>query len=72
MTGEGLDEAMQGVDAVAHTASPYALTVKDPMKDFITPAVDGTISVLRAAKVCLHGASSYLQPPLTGCFPDSF
>ncbi|ORY73425.1 hypothetical protein BCR35DRAFT_333689 [Leucosporidium creatinivorum] len=50
VTGEGLAEALEGCDAVAHTASPYALTVVDPMKDFITPAVEGTLSVLRAAK----------------------
>ncbi|KAM0754517.1 NAD(P)-binding protein [Meredithblackwellia eburnea MCA 4105] len=49
VTGEGLDAALEGVDAVAHTASPYALTVEDPMKDFIRPAVDGTLSVLKAA-----------------------
>ena len=69
VTGEGLAEALEGCDAVAHTASPCwftapapqvweltssaladALTVSDPMKDFITPAVEGTLSVLRAAK----------------------
>lgn len=47
---EGLAAAMKGVDAIAHTASPYALTVTDPMRDFINPAVEGTLSVLRAAK----------------------
>ncbi|KAL8286583.1 hypothetical protein RQP46_004600 [Phenoliferia psychrophenolica] len=50
VTGEGLDEALKGVDAVAHTASPYQLSVEDPMRDFIRPAVDGTLSVLKAAK----------------------
>ncbi|GAA5972382.1 hypothetical protein JCM11641_002432 [Rhodosporidiobolus odoratus] len=50
VTGEGLEEALQGVDVVAHTASPYALTYTDPLKDFIDPAVKGTLSVLKAAK----------------------
>ncbi|BGP04584.1 hypothetical protein JCM10049v2_000386 [Rhodotorula toruloides] len=50
VTGEGLEEAVQGVDAIAHTASPYALTYTDPIKDFIDPAVKGTIGVLEAAK----------------------
>ncbi|KAI5481793.1 NAD-dependent epimerase/dehydratase [Pseudohyphozyma bogoriensis] len=50
VTGEGLSSALEGVDAVAHTASPYSLSVTDPMKDFISPAVDGTLSVLKAAK----------------------
>ncbi|KAK4332194.1 Epimerase domain-containing protein [Rhodotorula toruloides] len=50
VTGEGLKEAVQGVDAIAHTASPYALTYTDPIKDFIDPAVKGTLRVLEAAK----------------------
>lgn len=73
VSGDGLKEAMQGVDAVAHTASPCerllaaalslnrsadlgtlatdALTYTDPIKDFIDPAVKGTLTVLQAAKV---------------------
>ncbi|GAA6036663.1 hypothetical protein JCM8097_001284 [Rhodosporidiobolus ruineniae] len=47
---EGLKKALEGVDVVAHTASPYALTYTDPIKDFIDPAVKGTLSVLKAAK----------------------
>ncbi|GAA5980744.1 hypothetical protein JCM10908_001761 [Rhodotorula pacifica] len=50
VSGEGLKEALEGVDAVAHTASPYALTYTDPIKDFIDPAVKGTLTVLQAAK----------------------
>ncbi|POY71341.1 hypothetical protein BMF94_5653 [Rhodotorula taiwanensis] len=49
-SGEGLKEAVKGVDAVAHVASPYALTFTDPVKDFIDPAVKGTLTVLQAAK----------------------
>lgn len=37
VTGEGLAAALIGVDSICHTASPYQLTVTDPMKDFIEP-----------------------------------
>ncbi|GAA5826885.1 hypothetical protein JCM11251_002142 [Rhodosporidiobolus azoricus] len=50
VTGEGLKEALEGVDVVAHTASPYTFTFTDPIKDLIDPAVKGTLSVLKAAK----------------------
>ncbi|BGP44748.1 hypothetical protein JCM10450v2_000562 [Rhodotorula kratochvilovae] len=50
VTGEGLEEAVKGVDAIAHTASPYTFTFTDPIKDLIDPAVKGTLSVLKAAK----------------------
>ncbi|KAK4052882.1 hypothetical protein OIO90_004158 [Microbotryomycetes sp. JL221] len=49
VTGQGLEEAIKGVDIVAHVASPYALVVNDPYKDFIQPAVEGTLSVLKQA-----------------------
>ncbi|GAA5877061.1 hypothetical protein JCM16303_006155 [Sporobolomyces ruberrimus] len=48
--GDGLEDAMKGCDGgVLHTASPYQLTVEDPMKDFIEPAVEGTLTVLKTA-----------------------
>ncbi|KAI8585629.1 hypothetical protein BDZ88DRAFT_432114 [Geranomyces variabilis] len=43
-------EAAYGVDAVAHVASPVTFTAADPYRDVINPAVQGTLSVLRAAK----------------------
>ncbi|SGY11946.1 BQ5605_C011g06333 [Microbotryum silenes-dioicae] len=33
------DKAVKGVDAVAHTASPFHFNVTDPQKDLINPAV---------------------------------
>jgi dihydroflavonol-4-reductase len=42
------DAHMQGIDAVMHTASPYALSVKDPQLDLVDPAVNGTVAILRA------------------------
>ncbi|KAJ3015345.1 methylglyoxal reductase (NADPH-dependent) gre2 [Thoreauomyces humboldtii] len=44
-------EAVIGVDAIAHVASPVTFTAADPYKDVIDPAVQGTLSVLKAAKL---------------------
>lgn len=37
------------VDIVMHMASPYAINVKDAQRDLVDPAVEGTLSMLRAA-----------------------
>ena len=42
------EAAAQGCDAVLHTASPYVLDAKDPQKDLVLPAVNGTVNVLAA------------------------
>jgi len=42
--------AMEGCELVYHTASPFTLDVKDPEKELITPAVEGTENVLNSAK----------------------
>ena len=42
-------EAMKGCELVYHTASPFSLEVKDPQKDLIDPAVQGTENVLETA-----------------------
>lgn len=42
-------EAMKGCELVYHTASPFVLEVKDPQRDLIDPAVNGTKNVLDAA-----------------------
>jgi len=42
------DDAITGCDYILHTASPYALNVKDPQKDLVDPAVQGTINVLNS------------------------
>ncbi|KAJ3165189.1 serine arginine-rich splicing factor [Geranomyces variabilis] len=43
-------DAAYGVDAIAHVASPVTFIAADPYRDVINPAVQGTLSVLRAAK----------------------
>jgi dihydroflavonol-4-reductase len=42
------DAPATGCAAVMHTASPYVLDVRDPERDLVTPAVEGTRSVLTA------------------------
>jgi nucleoside-diphosphate-sugar epimerase len=42
-------EAMEGCELVYHTASPFVTNVKDPQKELIDPAVNGTASVLNSA-----------------------
>lgn len=42
-------EAMQGCEVVFHTASPFSLEVKNPLKELIEPAVNGTANVLETA-----------------------
>ena len=42
--------AMEGCELVYHTASPFTTDVKDPQKELIDPAVNGTENVLNSAK----------------------
>ncbi|KAJ6484059.1 NAD(P)-binding protein [Mycena sanguinolenta] len=49
ITQEGaFDEAVKGVDAIEHTASPFHLQVDDP-DEFIRPAIHGTLGILQSA-----------------------
>lgn len=41
--------AQADVDAILHLASPYVINVADPQRDLVDPAVQGTLSMLRAA-----------------------
>jgi len=43
------DAAATGSDAVMHVASPFMIKVKDPQKEFVDPALEGTRNVLFAA-----------------------
>lgn len=47
---DGWAEAMQGIDAVIHCASPFPLNSPKDEAQIITPAVEGTKRVLRAAE----------------------
>ncbi|MFT5668579.1 MAG: nucleoside-diphosphate-sugar epimerase [Vicingaceae bacterium] len=43
------NEAAKGCELIFHTASPFTLTIKDPQKDLVDPALKGTRNVLNAA-----------------------
>ncbi|KAJ3053062.1 hypothetical protein HK097_005136 [Rhizophlyctis rosea] len=48
---ETFEGVFQGCDAVLHVASPYILSgVKDPMKELVEPAVNGTKAILQEAQ----------------------
>ncbi len=49
LTPGAYKEAMQGCELVYHTASPFTTNVKDPQKELIDPAVNGTANVLESA-----------------------
>ena len=50
LNAESWDEAVKGVDWIAHLASPFLLgTPKDPLKDLIEPALNGVKNVFAAA-----------------------
>ena len=43
------DEAMRNCSIIFHTASPFKLEIKDPVKELINPALEGTKNVFRSA-----------------------
>ncbi|KAJ7749708.1 D-lactaldehyde dehydrogenase [Mycena metata] len=50
ITKEGaFDEAVKGIDAIEHTASPYHFQADDPA-ELIEPAVKGTVAILESAR----------------------
>lgn len=46
---EGWSDAMQGVDVLIHTASPFPLEQPKDPQDLIRPAVDGALRAIQAA-----------------------
>lgn len=44
------DECTNGCKWAIHVASPYAMDAKDPQKELVDPAVNGTLSFLRSCK----------------------
>lgn len=46
---DGWPEALDGVDALLHTASPFPMVQPDNADDLIRPAIDGTLRALKAA-----------------------
>jgi nucleoside-diphosphate-sugar epimerase len=50
LKAETFPPAIDGCEVVLHTASPYVLTVDDPQRDLVQPAVQGTLGVLKACQ----------------------
>ncbi|MBO6514977.1 MAG: NAD-dependent epimerase/dehydratase family protein [Bacteroidia bacterium] len=50
LTPGSYTSAMDGCELVYHTASPYTIDVKDPLKQLVEPALHGTENVLNTAK----------------------
>ena len=46
----GWDAALQGIDVLMHTASPFPLAAPKDENELIRPAVEGTLRALKAAK----------------------
>lgn len=61
LSERSFDAPMEGVTHVMHTASPYAMSVVDPQRDLVDPAVQGTRNVLAAA----HRAGTVQRVVLT-------
>ncbi|KAJ7137439.1 D-lactaldehyde dehydrogenase [Mycena crocata] len=56
ITQEGaFDEAVKGVDAIEHTASPFYLHAVNEPEELIKPAIHGTLGILKSA--LNHGKS---------------
>jgi nucleoside-diphosphate-sugar epimerase len=49
MQDGAFDQAVKGVDAIEHMASPVSPTDTDDPDAYITPALHGTLSILRSA-----------------------
>lgn len=48
LDANAFDFVIDGVTTVMHMASPYTLSVDDPKKDLVAPAVEGTLNVLNS------------------------
>ncbi len=74
----GWEAAMQGVDTLVHTASPFPLAQPKDADELIRPAVDGTLRALRAAHaagvkrvVLTSSAVAILPPETSGTYDES-
>ncbi|KAJ5572520.1 hypothetical protein N7450_009504 [Penicillium hetheringtonii] len=49
-TPEGLEAAVQGVDGIIHTASPFTYNTTNNEKELVIPAINGVAAILDAAR----------------------
>ncbi|ORY28191.1 putative dihydrokaempferol 4-reductase [Naematelia encephala] len=64
------DEAVKGVDGVAHAASPVTFAAAEP-SELIVPAVNGTLGVLKSLQKHKRVLPSYMCSLLTNTMPHS-
>lgn len=70
MQNEGWAEAVSGVSAVLHVASPMMPSAGGDLETFVRPATEGTLRVLRAA--CSAGVSRVVMTSSTAaCVPPA-
>ncbi|KAH6904342.1 D-lactaldehyde dehydrogenase [Coprinopsis sp. MPI-PUGE-AT-0042] len=63
------DDAVKGVNAILHTATPVTLTAKNP-QDVIEPAVNGTVSILKSALGAGSGIKRVVITSSTGAITN--
>ncbi|KAG8702659.1 methylglyoxal reductase (NADPH-dependent) gre2 [Ceratobasidium sp. 395] len=64
------DEAVKGVDAVAHTASPFHFEADDP-QELIEPAVKGTVGILKSIEKNAPGVQRVVVTSSVAAVMDS-
>ena len=64
-------EAMAGCELVIHTASPFFLKVKNPQKDLIEPAVNGTRNILNSANATASVKRVVLTSSMAAIYTDN-
>ena len=74
----GWDAAMQGIEILVHTASPFPLDQPKDEEALIRPAMDGTLRALRAAHaagikraVLTSSSVAIISPERSGTFDES-
>ena len=66
------DAAMQGCELVMHTASPFVIMgIKDPQRELVDPAVQGTRNVLEAVNRCESVKRVVLTSSVVGIYGDA-
>lgn len=74
MSEGSFDSAVQNVDVVFHSASPFFVSAKNPQAELIDPAVNGTRNVLNAVAkiqgkkpriVLTSSVAAVISPPVT-------